>query len=73
MRLLQLPAEIETAAQRYAALIIQARNRADALQDDRSASCDYHNVDIDSLELMRPRSVGAEHVSCGSITRLLML
>ena len=70
MRLFQLPAEIETAAQRYAALIIQARNRADALQDDRPASSDYHNVDIDSLELMRPRSVGAEHVSYQVLLRL---
>jgi transposase len=67
MNLFQLPSEIETAAQRYAALIIQSRNRADEVKDD---SPDYHNIDINSLELMRPRSIGAEHVSYHAFLQL---
>lgn len=70
MRLFQLSAEIETAAQRYAALILQAKNRANAIRDDSPASVDCHNIDINSLELMRPRSVGAEHVSYQTLHRL---
>ena len=62
MSLFKLSTELETAAQRYAALIIQSRNRADDIQNDKTGSDAYHNVNIDSLELMRPRSVGPEHV-----------
>jgi len=70
MRLFQLSAEIETAAQRYAALILQAKNRANAIKDDSPSSVDCHNIDINSFELMRPRSVGAEHVSYQTLHRL---
>jgi transposase len=59
-----LPASgLEDMAQRYAALIIQSRNRSDGIEKDNTSSSDYRNVDINTLEFMRPRSVGEEHVS----------
>ena len=48
-------------AQRYAALIIQSKNKADGISDDNTSSPDYRNVDINTLELMQPRSMGIEH------------
>jgi hypothetical protein len=68
MRLFKLSTDLENAAQRYAALIIQARNRAS--QNRAVNSHDYQNVDIDSLELMRPRSIGAEHVAYSALQQL---
>ncbi len=68
-RLFELPAEIETAAQRYSALIIQSRNQADESQDKPGCS-DYHNVDINSFELMRPRNISVEHVSYQAFRQL---
>ena len=70
MSLFQLSAELETAAQRYAALIIQAWNRADESQNDKTDREAYHNVNLDTLELMRPRSVGLEHVAYESLSQL---
>jgi len=55
--------DLEDAAQRYAALIIQSRNRPDGIDGDSTSSSDYRNVDINTLEFMRPRSIGAEHVA----------
>ncbi|MCP3923136.1 MAG: hypothetical protein GY714_11180 [Desulfobacterales bacterium] len=70
MSLLKLSTEMETACQHYAALIIQSRNRADGIQNDKPGSDVYHNVNIDSLEFMRPRSVGLEHVSYEALSQL---
>ncbi len=49
----------EAAAQRYAALVIKAR----ASWGEGSGAVnppDYHTVDMNTLELMRPRSVGLD-------------
>jgi len=54
-----LPQEIEEMAQNYAAQILQAKAQKKA-EDDQP---DYREVDVDSLELLRPRSVGCEHVA----------
>lgn len=45
--------DLEDAAQRYAALIIQSRNRAGGIDSDDTSSSDYCNVDISTLEFMR--------------------
>ena len=50
--------KIEEFAQNYAAQIIQSRHRNKAENDQP----DYREVDIDSLEMLRPRSVSCEHV-----------
>lgn len=70
MNLFTLPTDLENAAQRYAALIIQARNRADTSQNGTVNGHDYQNVDIDSFELMRPRSIGTEHVAYSALKQL---
>ncbi len=62
--------DLEDAAQRYAALIIQARNRSDGIDKDSTPSSDYRNVDINTLEFMRPRSIGAEHVAYEALRQL---
>jgi len=64
--LFKLPNEIEVAVQRYVAQIIQKWNRG----EDDSDIPDYHNVDINSIELMRPRSVGLEHICFYALRQL---
>jgi transposase len=62
--------DLEDAAQRYAALIIQSKNRADGIDGDSTTSSDYRNVDISTLEFMRPRSIGIEHVAYEALRQL---
>ena len=62
--------DLEDAAQRYAALIIQSQNRADGIDGDSAISSDYRNVDISTLEFMRPRSIGIEHVAYEALRQL---
>ena len=62
--------DLEDAAQRYAALIIQSRNRPDGIDKDSTSFSDYRNVDINTLEFMRPRSIGAEHVAYEALRQL---
>ena len=68
--LFKLPGEIETAAQRYAASIICNRSDAHDLINNKQDRPDYRNVDINSLEMMRPRSVGIEHVGLEALKQL---
>lgn len=58
-RLFQTCREIEELAQNYAAQIIQAQHKNKAENDQQ----DYREVDVDSLEMFRPRSVSCEHVA----------
>ena len=51
--------EIEELAQNYAAQIIQAQHR----NKTENNQPDYREVDVDSLEILRPRSVSCEHVA----------
>jgi transposase len=62
--------DLEAAAQRYAALIIQSKNRADGIDADNTSFSDYRNVDISTLEFMRPRSIGIEHVAYEALRQL---
>jgi transposase len=57
--LFELPQEIEEMAQNIAAQIIQAKfqNKAENTQPD------YREVDVDRLEMLRPRSISCEHVA----------
>jgi len=64
----KLPKNLETACQHYAALIIQAIDRKENSFEKNSA--DYRNVDINTLELMRPRSVAIEHVAYQALRQL---
>jgi len=69
-QLFQPSSDLEAAAQRYAALIIQSKNRADGIVGDNTSSSDYRNVDISTLEFMRPRSIGIEHVAYEALRQL---
>jgi len=58
----------EEAAQRYAALLINASARQ--TESTKQTATDYQSVDIGSLALLRPRSVGIEHVALSAIRQL---
>lgn len=66
----QLPTSIETLAQRYAAqLITQGKGISDSAETQAEEKADFHEVDVHSLELLRPRSVGVEHQQLRRIIR----
>jgi transposase len=56
--LFELPEKTEQMAQEYAARIIQSHP-----DTHHEAEADFHEIDINSLETIRPRSVGCEHVA----------
>ena len=58
--------EIEQIAQHYAAHLIT--NRSECKENDNAT--DYQEVDVASLELVRPRSIGVEHVGLEAIKSL---
>jgi transposase len=70
------PAPIEQAAQRYAGQLIarapQPEQTADPCAPAVAAQSpsDYQDVDINSLQLTQPRSVGVEHVGLHALTQL---
>jgi hypothetical protein len=60
------PLAVEQAAQRYAALLLARQGtmqEAPAGSAEGTVSADVQSVDVDSLELTRPRSVGVEHIA----------
>jgi transposase len=61
-------AALEAQAQRYAARLVVLSVPAPSVQE--SAEADYQEVDIASLELVRPRSVGVEHAGLAALSRL---
>ena len=60
--------EIEKIAQHYAARLIA--NRAESQDILQKKITDYQEVDVVSLELLRPRSIGVEHVGLETIKLL---
>jgi len=60
------PKEIEQIAQHYAARLIVNRSES----KDNQQTTDYQEVDVASLELVRPRSIGVEHVGLEAIKSL---
>ena len=67
-----MPAYLDTrweeAAQRHAAQLIRSRASVD---EGRSCEvADYQTVDVDSLELLRPRSVAIEHVALEALRQV---
>ncbi len=53
---IELSTELETLAQRYAAQISASRSEAPPQREE------FHSVDLDSMELVRPRRVGVEQL-----------
>ncbi|MEA3410407.1 MAG: IS1634 family transposase, partial [Pseudomonadota bacterium] len=68
MMAVDLEPQWEEAAQRYGALVVRARSRLEEGGSPRAA--DYQSVDVDSLELVRPRSVGVEHVALEALRQV---
>jgi len=58
---LDLDPQWEESAQRYSALVLHARARLDAGKSAEPS--DFQTVDIDRLDVLRPRSVAVEHVA----------
>ena len=64
---------IEALAQRYYAQLVTRKSEAitpDAETSDNSAVSDYQEVDVLSLKLVQPRSVGVEHAGLQALTKL---
>ena len=66
--LLEVSKKVETAAQRYAARLITGRRPETPPTEEKASQ--FHEVDVDSLELLRPRSVGVEHVGLAALYSL---
>ena len=56
------PAEVENHAQRIVAQLISRQAETSLDADDTASTGDRQSVDVDSLQLVRPRTVGVEHV-----------
>jgi transposase len=65
MSLVPLSTAIEALAQRYAARLV-ADSRPVAAPGEATGPV-FHEVDVDSLELVRPRSIGVEHVGLAAL------
>ena len=63
------PPALESHAQHIAAQLL-ARERVGAVCAPASHRSDVQHVDVDSLELLRPRSVGVEHLALWAIDQL---
>jgi transposase len=64
----KLDSEFEELAQKFSARVIRARAKLD---NGRSTiEEDYQNVDVNSLEMVRPRSVGIEHVCLEALKKV---
>jgi transposase len=61
----ELSAELEATAQRLVARLLHRQ-----AESGEAASTDIRTVDVDSLDLVRPRSVGVEHVLWETIRQL---
>ena len=65
-----LDAQWEAMAQQYAARIVSRRGTVEQADDAPAQEGDYQRVDLSRVEVIRPRSVGAEHVALEALRRL---
>jgi transposase len=64
----ELDGNLEVEAQRYSALVIQAKSRlGDGFFSDKP---DFQTVDVNSLAMVRPRSIGVEHVGLEALRKI---
>ena len=61
--LMDYPEAVEDHAQRIVAQLISRQAETNIDADDTSSAGELHRVDVDSLQLVRPRTVGVEHVT----------
>jgi transposase len=62
-------AAIEKLARRYAARLVMDGSK-EASSEGREAVVDYQEVDVSSLEMVQPRSIGVEHVGLAALEEL---
>ena len=60
----------EALARQYAARILSRRGAAATPRAGEAPPSDYQRVDLERVEVLRPRSVGAEHVALEALRRL---
>jgi len=65
-----LDAQWEAMAQQYAARMVSRRGTVVEGQDAAASEGDYQRVDLARVEVIRPRSVGAEQVALEALRRL---
>ena len=65
--LVSLPTTLEAMAQKYAASIINLQKQEDNSSGDEP---DFREVDLNTLDMQRPRSVGCEHVALETLKNL---
>ena len=73
--LAEVPRDIEQEAHRIAAQLVTRQvdlPGADEPQHDAQDG-DFHNIDIDTLELLRPRTVGVEQVALWAIEQVQLI
>jgi hypothetical protein len=66
--LFELPVGLEQEAQSICAKIVALRG--DRLDVEVDEGTDFREIDVNSVELIRPRSVGTEHVSLHALEQL---
>jgi transposase len=69
-KLFKASQEIEELAQNYAAQIIQLRNKNTVENNAENDQKDYREIDVNSMEMFRPRSVSCEHVALEAFNSL---
>jgi len=69
LSIIAAPVAIEAMAQRYAARLVEGGGRRAAFPEPHAGEdkTDYQEVDVNSLELIRPRSAGVEHVGLAAL------
>ena len=68
--LMDYPEEVENHAQRIVAQLISRQAETSLDADDTPSTSDWHSVDVDSLQLVRPRTVGVEHVALWAMAQV---
>jgi transposase len=67
---LELPESIEHKAQEILARLVASESPTPSAQVPETARADIQSVDVNSLELVRPRSVGVEHLGLWAMEQL---
>ena len=71
--LMDYPEAVEDHAQRIVAQLISRQAETNIDADDTSSAGELHRVDVDSLQLVRPRTVGVEHVALWAMQQVGLL
>ncbi len=68
--LMDYPEEVDNHAQRIVAQLLSRQAETSPDADDTASTGDQQSVDVDSLQLVRPRTVGVEHVGLWALEQV---